>query len=50
MMGKWVHKPCGSFTKCKAERGNKVLKAYNLETGNDTNKQILLPKVAGIWL
>jgi len=35
-MGKWVCKPCGSFTDSKGERGNKVLKACNLGTGNDT--------------
>jgi len=50
MMGKWVRKPCGSFTDCKGERGNKALKACYLETGNDTNKRVLLPKAEGSWL
>jgi hypothetical protein len=49
-MGKWVCKPCGSFINCKAERGNKALKACNLEIGNYTNKQVLLPKDGGTWL
>jgi hypothetical protein len=50
MMGKWVHKPCGSFTNCKAERGNKAFKACNLGTENDTNKRVLLPTAGGTWL
>lgn len=50
MMGKWVHKPCGSFTDFKGERGNKALKACYLGTGNDTNKRVLLPKAGGSWL
>jgi len=50
MMGKWVGKPCGSFTDSKAERGNKALKACNLGTGNDTNKWVLLPDAGGSWL
>jgi len=49
-MGKWVRKPCGSFTESKAERGNKVLKAYNLRNWNDTNKRVLLPEAGGSWL
>jgi len=49
-MGKWVCKPCGSFTNCKAERGNKALKACNLGTGSDTNQRDLIPKAGGTWL